>query len=83
MTTPEMPNIDSITELAQFWDAHSITDFEGELVEVAEPVFRRDATIAVHLPETEAAMLRKMASERGLADDELVRDWVIERIHAA
>ena len=36
-----IPNTDSIEELAQFWDNHDLTDFEGQLEEVRRPVFRR------------------------------------------
>ena len=36
-----MPSTDSIEELAKFWDAHDLTDFEEELEEVVEPVFVR------------------------------------------
>ena len=30
---------DSIEELAKFWDAHDLTEFEDEREEVEEPVF--------------------------------------------
>lgn len=33
--------MDEIEELAKFWDSHDVTDFEDQLEEVAEPVFRR------------------------------------------
>ncbi len=36
---------DSINELARFWDTHDLTDFEEELMEVAEPVFERKAEV--------------------------------------
>jgi len=39
MNKPEIPQTDSIEELAQFWDTHELTDFEDELEEVTEPVF--------------------------------------------
>ena len=35
----KIPKIDSIEELAKFWDTHDLTDFEEELEEVKEPVF--------------------------------------------
>jgi hypothetical protein len=31
MSTPKIPHIDSIAELARFWDTHDLTDFEDEL----------------------------------------------------
>ena len=36
-----IPKIDSINELAAFWDTHDVTEFSEELVEVSEPVFAR------------------------------------------
>ncbi len=39
MKNQQLPQTDSIQELAHFWDTHDLTDFEDELVEVTEPVF--------------------------------------------
>jgi hypothetical protein len=41
MIPRKLPETDSIQELANFWDTHDVTDFDDELVEVAEPVFVR------------------------------------------
>lgn len=41
ITRTDIPQTDSIQELAHFWDMHDLTDFEGELEEVSEPVFKR------------------------------------------
>ncbi len=38
---PQIPQTDSIKELAEFWDTHEITDFEEQLEEVDEPEFLR------------------------------------------
>ena len=35
MTRTNIPQIDSIQELAQFWDTHDLTDFDNELEEMA------------------------------------------------
>jgi cystathionine gamma-lyase len=40
MKRPKIPKTDSIQELAEFWDAHDLTDFEDELEEVPERVFQ-------------------------------------------
>jgi virulence-associated protein VapD len=37
----KLPETDSIRELAEFFDSHDMTDFEGELEEITEPVFVR------------------------------------------
>lgn len=36
MSSREIPETDSIEELARFWDTHDLTDFEEELEEVTE-----------------------------------------------
>lgn len=38
---PDLPKTGSIEELAQFWDSREITELEGQLEEVAEPVFQK------------------------------------------
>jgi hypothetical protein len=52
MKTQNIPQIDSIEELAKFWDTHDLTDFEDQLEEVTEPVFERQTktVINLHLP---------------------------------
>jgi hypothetical protein len=44
MNIADMPQTDSIQELARFWDTHDLTDFEDQLEEVSEPVFERKAS---------------------------------------
>jgi hypothetical protein len=58
-----IPQIDSIEELAKFWDAHDTTDFEDELEEVGEPVFDRDAqaVVRIRLLREQAEALRRIA----------------------
>ncbi len=80
MSTPRLPQTDSIQELAKFWDTHDLTDFEDELEEVGGRVFEREAEITVHLETKQAEAVRKMAESRGVADSELIRQWVLERI---
>lgn len=82
MSKPRLPKTDSIEELARFWDDHDVTEFEDELEEVAEPVFERDSAITLHLESSEADAVRAMAQSKGVADTELIREWVLEKIHA-
>ena len=35
-----IPQTDSIQELAQFWDTHDLTDFEGQLARLEEVMNR-------------------------------------------
>jgi hypothetical protein len=82
MSTRKLPQTDSIQELARFWDTHDLTDFDSELEEVGDAVFERGAVIPLHLGSSEAKVLRKIAQARGLADEAVVREWVLERLRA-
>jgi hypothetical protein len=77
-----LPKTDSISELARFWDTHDLTDFEGELEEVAEPVFVRPADLTVRLAPADARALHALASKRRVSEAELVSQWVHERVRA-
>jgi len=82
MKTQHLPKTDSIQELAQFWDTHDLTDFEDELEEVVEPVFEPATVIALNLESDEAEAVRSIAEAKGIADSELIRGWVREKINA-
>jgi hypothetical protein len=81
----KIPQIDSIEELAKFWDTHDITDFEDELEEVEEPVFDRgtQATMRIRLPPEQAEALRRIARSKGMDEAELVKEWVNEKLRAS
>jgi predicted DNA binding CopG/RHH family protein len=76
-----IPQTDSIQELARFWDTHDLTDFEDELEEVTEPIFEREAVVKVQLEPEEIAALNEIAKAKGLGSADLIREWVLEKIH--
>jgi hypothetical protein len=82
MKTPHLPKTDSIQELAQFWDTHDLTDFEDELEEVTAPIFELGIVIPLNLETEDAEAVRRIAEAKGIADAELIRGWVREKIHA-
>ncbi len=82
MKTRRLPRTDSIKELARFWDTHDLTAFEDLLEEVTQPVFERQTVIPLNLEPAEAKAVRKIAKAKGVADAELIRGWVQEKIHA-
>lgn len=82
MKPRKLPQIDSIQELARFWDTHDVTDFEDQLEEVTEPVFERQTLIPLQLESSVAQAVRHIAKAKGIADAELIRAWVLEKIHA-
>jgi hypothetical protein len=65
-----IPNTDSIQELAEFWDSHSLTEFEDQLEAVSEPVFARQFASAVRVPLTadERLAVRRIAASRGVEE---------------
>jgi len=81
----KIPKTDSIEELARFWDTHDLTDFEGELEEVEEPVFERgtEAVMRIHLPPEQAEALKRLAKSRGMDEADLIEEWVNEKLGAS
>jgi pyrroloquinoline quinone (PQQ) biosynthesis protein C len=80
MKKSRLPRTDSIKKLAEFWDSHDLTDFEDELVEVAEPVFVRGNAIKVSLETHEAEAVKRMAEAKGVSPEQLVRVWVLQKV---
>ena len=83
MTVPRIPQTDSIQELAEFWDTHDLTDFEDELEEVTEPVFEREPVVQIRLHSAEVKEIKAIANSKGVAYVDLIREWVLEKIHAS
>lgn len=82
MNTNKFPQSDSIQELAQFWDTHDVTDFEDDLEEATEAVFDRETTVMIHLSSEDAVVVNEIAKAKGLNDAELIREWVVEKVHS-
>lgn len=87
MKTTRLPQTDSITALAQFWDTHDVTDFLDELEEVTPPAFARtgedDAVVSIRLPHQDLAILQQLARARGVGQTALLQEWVREKLRAA
>lgn len=83
MKRVRLPQIDSIEELAQFWETHDLTDFEEELEEVKVSVFERqpETIIPLHLQPQEFEAVKRAAQARGVAEATLVREWVREKLY--
>ncbi len=80
MSTNKIPQTDSIHELAQFWDTHDLTDFEGQLEEVPDTVFEREKVVQVHLPTKDADAVESMAQSQGMNPGDLIRAWIMEKV---
>jgi len=81
MSTPRIPRTDSIQELAQFWDTHDVTDFQDELEEVTDTVFEREKTCEIRLHPKELELVEGIAKSEGIGLTDLIRKWVLEKIH--
>ncbi len=82
MNSDRMPQTDSIEELARFWQGHDLADFEDELEEVGEPVFRRDTVVKLQLSLGEADAVEQIAASRGVKPADLIHEWIVERVRA-
>jgi hypothetical protein len=75
---------DSIQKLARFWDTHDLTDFEDDLEEVEARVFVRGSgkgsALNVPLKAREARAVEQLAQSKGVSPQELVRQWVVQKI---
>lgn len=79
-----LPDTDSVEELAGFWDHHDLTDFQHDLEEVSEPLFVRakGATVSIELRPAEAQHLKKIARPKGVRETTVLKQWILERLHA-
>ena len=84
MSKRHIPQMDSIEELAKFWDTHDLTDFQDELEEVAASVFERkeNAALTIRLQPSELEAVGRIAEAQGIKQTDLVKQWVLEKIHA-
>ncbi len=80
MNRTNIPQTDSIQELADFWDTHDLTDFEDELEEVTETIFEN--LVFIQLKSEELEIIETLAKPRGISPANLIREWVVERITA-
>jgi len=78
-----LPDTDSVEELARFWDNHDLTDFVDDLQEVREPVFVRakGTSLSIQLQPAEAQRLKKIARSKGVMENTVLRQWILERLH--
>jgi len=83
MIKQKLPETDSISELACFLDKHDITEFEDLLEEVTEPVFSKGKDIQVHLEKDEIESIEKLARQKGFKKNELICEWILEKLRAA
>ena len=86
MKSRKLPHIDSIEELARFWDTHDLTEFEDEFEVVSDVRFVRAGAraakraITVRLEEDTLAALTREARKTGVGPSTLARMWIREHL---
>jgi hypothetical protein len=75
----QLPTTDSFSELAAFWQAHDLTDFANDRIEVAEPVVQRTERDSICLAAEDASALRNIARRDYVSDADLASKSVHER----
>jgi hypothetical protein len=77
-----LPQTDSITELAAYWDTHDLTDHDEELEEVANPFDKREKQTVVQVPleSAQIASAQKIADSRGITLPVLLQQWIGEHV---
>ena len=70
----------SLDEMAEFWDTHSLADYEDQTYEVEmtfDPLARRSA---VNIEPELMEDLRRVAQERRVSTQTLVNVWLRQRL---
>lgn len=81
----KIPEFKTYEEEAEFWDTHSITDFEDETEDV-EIIFAlekpKEETLVLRLQKDTKEKLAKAAKKRGVSTSTLARVWLTEKLYS-
>ncbi|MEW6275485.1 MAG: CopG family antitoxin [Bacillota bacterium] len=78
---PKIPKFKSDKEAADFWDTHSLVDYEEDLEQVEiEFVRPKQRTILIHLESGDLEKLKLAAKQRGVDHSSLLQMWVKEHL---
>ena len=77
-----IPRFRSDREAAEFWDTHSLADFEKELRPAKEVVFVKPdrQVVSLRLDRKLVSALKRYAQHKGIGYSALLRMWLIERL---
>jgi len=78
----KIPKFKSDQEAAQFWDTHSLIEFEDDLELVKEKVFVKPEkqVMTIRVDKKLANAMKAIAREKGINYSTLARMWLIERV---
>ena len=79
----KIPYFKSDREAAQFWDTHSLADFDEELESADDVVFVRPQRqiVSLRLDRKVVSALKFLAKRKGLGYSSLLRMWVLEKFY--
>jgi predicted DNA binding CopG/RHH family protein len=80
MTMAKIPQFKSDRETAQFWDTHSLADFEDELRPAKDVAFVKPdrQVISLRLDRKIVRSIKTLAAQKGIGYSSLLRMWVLE-----
>lgn len=80
---PKIPKFKSDKEIAEFWDTHSLADFEKELRPAKDVVFVKPElqVISLRLDRKMVRALKYLAHRKGVGYSSLVRMWLLEKFY--
>lgn len=77
----KLPNFKSAEEEALFWSTHDATEFADEFqpadVQFPKP---QKKLISLRIADADIALLKKVASQKGIGYLTLIRMWVVEKL---
>jgi predicted DNA binding CopG/RHH family protein len=81
----KIPEFKTVQEAAEFFDTHSLAEFEDEFEDAPDVVFVKAGpkkTVSVRLDEASMARVTKEAQAKGIGPSTLIRMWVLERLRS-
>lgn len=77
-----IPQFKSDKEAAEFWDTHSLADFEKELRPAKDVIFVKPdrQVVSLRLDRRLINALKRYAQHKGIGYSTLLRMWVVERL---
>ncbi len=78
-----IPKFKTDKEIAEFWDTHSLADFEEELRPAKDIVFVKPErqVVSLRLDRKIVKALRSLGARKGIGYSTLLRMWILERLY--
>lgn len=80
----KIPHFKSDREAAEFWDTHSLADFEKALAPADDVVFIKPERqiVSLRLDRKIVGALKSLARRKGIGYSSLLRMWVLEKFYS-